>query len=42
MNSDRSNMKTESEIYSETGILGGYRPEEAVLRKSEDGGINTL
>ena len=35
-------MKSESEIYLETGILGGYRPEEAVLRKAESGGINTL
>lgn len=35
-------MKSESEIYLETGILGSYRPEEAVLRKSEDGGVNTL
>ena len=42
MNSERSNMKTESEIYLETGILGGYRPEEAVLRKAEGGGIDTL
>ena len=42
MNSDRSNMKSESEIYLETGILGGYRPEEAVLRKAEGGGIDML
>lgn len=28
--------------YLETGILGSYRPEEAVLRKAEDGGVNTL
>ena len=42
MNSERSNMKSESEIYLETGILGGYRAEEAVLRKAEGGGIDTL
>lgn len=42
MNSERSNMKTESEIYLETGILGGYRPEEVVLRKAEGGGVDTL
>ena len=42
MNSDRSNMKSEYEIYLETGILGGYRPEEAILRKAEGGGVDTL
>mgnify|MGYP003571467286 CR=1 FL=1 len=42
MNSERSNMKTESEIYLETGILGCYRPEEVVLRKAEGGGVDTL
>ena len=42
MNSNRSTMKTESEIYLETGILGGYRPEEAVLRKADGGGVDTL
>ena len=35
-------MKTESEIYLETGILGSYRPEEVVLRKAEGGGVDTL
>ncbi|MBQ4396007.1 MAG: hypothetical protein II828_00635 [Clostridia bacterium] len=35
-------MKSENEIYLETGILGGYRPEEAVLRKAEGGGVDTL
>ena len=35
-------MKTESDIYLETGILGGYRPEEVVLRKAEGGGVDTL
>ena len=35
-------MKSENEIYLETGILGGYRPEEVVLRKAEGGGVDTL
>lgn len=39
MNSDRSNMKTESEIYLETGILGGYRPEEITQRRLGGGKI---
>lgn len=39
MNSDRSNMKTESEIYLETGILGGYRPEEITQRRLAGGKI---
>ena len=32
-------MKTESEIYLETGILGGYRPEEITQRRLGDGKI---
>ena len=39
MNSDRSNMKTESDIYLETGILGGYRPEEITQRRLGGGKI---
>lgn len=39
MNSERSNMKTESEIYLETGILGGYRPEEITQRRLGGGKI---
>jgi len=39
MNSERSNMKSESEIYLETGILGGYRPEEITQRKLGGGKI---
>ena len=39
MNSDRSNMKTESEIYLETGVLGGYRPEEITQRRLGGGKI---
>lgn len=33
---------TEFEKYRDTGILGGYDPRLAVLRKSEDGGVNTI
>jgi len=32
-------MKTESEIYLETGILGGYRPEEITQRRLVSGKI---
>ena len=32
-------MKTESEIYFETGILGGYRPEEITQRRLGGGKI---
>ena len=39
MNGERSNMKTESEIYLETGILGGYRPEEITQRRLGGGKI---
>ena len=39
MNSERSNMKSESEIYLETGILGGYRPEEITQRRLGGGKI---
>ena len=39
MNSDRSNMKTESDIYLETGILGCYRPEEITQRRLGGGKI---
>ena len=39
MNSERSNMKTESEVYLETGILGGYRPEEITQRRLGGGKI---
>lgn len=30
-------MKSELEVYMETGVLGGYRPERAVMRKERDG-----
>lgn len=40
MNSDRfETMKSESEIYLETGILGGYRPEEITQRRLSSGKI---
>lgn len=32
-------MKTENEIYLETGILGGYRPEEITQRRLGGGKI---
>jgi hypothetical protein len=34
-------MKTEFERHMESGILGDYRPESAVLQQAESGGINT-
>ena len=39
MNSERSNMKSEYEIYLETGVLGGYRPEEITQRRLGGGKI---
>ena len=39
MNSDRSTMKSESEIYLETGILGGSRPEKITQRRLGGGKI---
>ena len=35
-------MKKDWEIYRDTGILGAYRPEQVVLRHSEDGGVETM
>ena len=35
-------MKQDWEIYRDTGILGAYRPEQVILRRSEDGGVETL
>ena len=35
-------MKQNWEIYRDTGILGAYRPEQVILRRSEDGGVETL
>ena len=30
-------MKSELDIYLETGIIGGYIPERAILKREEDG-----
>ena len=35
-------MKQDWKIYRDTGILGTYRPEQVILRRSEDGGVETL
>ena len=34
-------MKNEFKEYLETGILGGYHPEQAILREDEDGDVHT-
>ena len=35
-------MKKNWEIYRDTGILGGYIPEQAKLRRTEDGEVATV
>lgn len=35
-------MKKDWEIYRDTGILGGYMPECAKLRQTEDGDVATV
>lgn len=35
-------MDKDYQEYIETGLLGVYRPECAVLRKAEDGGVETF
>ena len=35
-------MKKDWEIYRDTGILGGYMPECAKLRQTEDGDVTTV
>ena len=35
-------MKKDWEIYRDTGILGGYMPEQAKLRRTEDGEVATV
>ena len=35
-------MKQDWEVYRDSGILGAYRPEQVILRRSEDGGVETL
>ena len=34
-------MEKEWEIYRDTGILGGYRPEQGILRRTEDGNVES-
>ena len=34
-------MKKDWEIYRDTGILGGYIPEQAKLRRTEDGNVES-
>ena len=36
-----SYMEKEWEIYRDTGILGGYRPEQGILRRTEDGNVES-
>jgi hypothetical protein len=39
---ERKPMKKDWEIYRDTGILGGYIPEQAKLRRTEDGEVATV
>ena len=39
---ERGPMKKEWEIYRDTGILGGYMPECAKLRRTENGEVATV
>ena len=39
---ERRPMKKDWEIYRDTGILGGYIPEQAKLRRTEDGEVTTV
>ena len=39
---ERQPMKKDWEIYRDTGILGGYMPECAKLRQTEDGDVATV
>ena len=34
-------MEKEWEIYRDTRILGGYRPEQGILRRTEDGNVES-
>ena len=34
-------MEKEWEIYRDTGILGGYRPGQGILRRTEDGNVES-
>ena len=39
---ERKPMKKDWEIYRDTGILGGYIPEQAKLRRTENGEVATV
>ena len=39
---ERRHMKKDWEIYRDTGILGGYMPECAKLRQTENGEVATV
>ena len=39
---ERRPMKKDWEIYRDTGILGGYIPEQAKLRRTEDGEVASV
>ena len=34
-------MKKDWEIYRDTGVLGSYRPERSILRRTEDGAVES-
>ncbi len=36
-----SYMEKEWEIYRDTGVLGSYRPERGILRRTEDGAVES-
>ena len=38
----KANMKKDYEEYRDTGVLGGYHPEMAVLREQSDGEVMTI
>ena len=38
---ERKPMKKDWEIYRDTGILGSYRPEQGILRRTEDGNVES-
>lgn len=38
---ERSSMRTEYEEYRDTGMLGGYDPDRATLRETENGEVLT-
>ena len=38
---ERSYMEKEWEIYRDTGVLGSYRPERGILRRTEDGAVES-